>query len=40
MIEDIFLVMHRRGRDRANVARVADALVDLFKRKKKTLIGC
>lgn len=39
LIEDVFLVMHRRSRARPNVARVADALADLFKRYRKVLVG-
>ncbi len=39
LIEDIFLVMHRRSRNRASVTRVANALAVLFKRNQKVLIG-
>ncbi len=39
LIEDVFLVMHRRSRDRSNVVRVADALADLFRRNRKALVG-
>jgi DNA-binding transcriptional LysR family regulator len=39
LIEDVFLVMHRRSRSRPNVARVADALAALFKRNQKALVG-
>lgn len=39
MIEDIFLVTHRRGRNRASVAQVSTALVDLFRRERKALAG-
>jgi len=39
LIEDVFLVMHRRSRNRPNVARVANALAALFKRSQKALAG-
>jgi DNA-binding transcriptional LysR family regulator len=39
LIEDVFLVMHRRSRSRASVTRVANALATLFKRNQKALIG-
>ncbi|MCG7392353.1 LysR family transcriptional regulator [Microvirga sp. ACRRW] len=39
LIEDIFLVMHRRSRNRPNVTRVANALAALLKRSHKTLVG-
>ena len=39
LIEDVFLVMHRRSRNRPNVARVANALATLFKRNQKALVG-
>ncbi len=39
LIEDVFLVMHRRGRGRESVQRVADALADLFRRHRKALVG-
>jgi len=39
LIEDVFLVMHRRSRNRANVARVANALARLFKRNQRALVG-
>jgi DNA-binding transcriptional LysR family regulator len=39
LIEDVFLVMHRRSRNRANVTRVANALAALFKRHQKALVG-
>ncbi|WP_243372485.1 LysR family transcriptional regulator [Microvirga solisilvae] len=39
LIEDVFLVMHRRSRNRPNVTRVANALAALFKRSQKALIG-
>lgn len=39
LIEDVFLVMHRRSRNRPNVTRVANALAALFKRNQKALIG-
>lgn len=39
LIEDVFLVMHRRSRSRASVTRVANALADLFKRNQKALVG-
>lgn len=39
LIEDVFLVMHRRSRNRPNVARVANALAALFKRNQKALVG-
>lgn len=39
LIEDVFLVMHRRSRNRPNVTRVANALVTLFKRSQTALIG-
>ena len=39
LIEDVFLVMHRRSRNRPNVARVANALAALFKRHQRALTG-
>jgi DNA-binding transcriptional LysR family regulator len=39
LIEDVFLVMHRRSRNRPNVTRVANALATLFKRNQKALVG-
>jgi DNA-binding transcriptional LysR family regulator len=39
LIEDVFLVMHERSRNRPNVKRVADMLAELFKRKSKALVG-
>jgi DNA-binding transcriptional LysR family regulator len=39
LIEDVFLVMHRRSRSRTNVTRVANALAALFKRNRKALVG-
>jgi hypothetical protein len=39
LIEDVFLVMHRRSRSRASVTRVANALAALFKRNQKVLVG-
>lgn len=39
MIEDVFLVMHRRSRDRRPVTAVAGVLADLFKREKRVLLG-
>ncbi|WP_262270049.1 LysR family transcriptional regulator [Microvirga yunnanensis] len=39
LVEDVFLVMHRRSRSRPNVARVANALAGLFKRNQKALVG-
>jgi len=39
LIEDVFLVMHRRSRTRPNVTRVANALAALFKRNQKALVG-
>jgi DNA-binding transcriptional LysR family regulator len=39
LIEDVFLVMHRRSRNRPNVTRVANALAALFKRSQKALVG-
>ena len=39
LIEDVFLVMHRRSRNRPNVTRVANALASLFKRNQKALVG-
>jgi DNA-binding transcriptional LysR family regulator len=39
LIEDVFLVMHRRSRNRPSVARVANALAALFKRNQKALVG-
>jgi DNA-binding transcriptional LysR family regulator len=39
LIEDVFLVMHRRSRNRPNVTRVANALAALFKRSQRALIG-
>jgi DNA-binding transcriptional LysR family regulator len=39
MIEDIALVMHRRGRNRESVAQVANALAALFRRNQKALEG-
>jgi hypothetical protein len=35
----VFLVMHRRSRDRESVQRVANALADLFRRHRKALVG-
>src|SRR5690606_23885291 len=39
LMDDIFLMMHRRSRSRPNVTRVADALTDLFRRHRKALAG-
>jgi len=39
LIEDVFLVMHRRSRSRPNVTRVANALAALFKRSQRALVG-
>jgi DNA-binding transcriptional LysR family regulator len=39
LIEDVFLVMHRRSRNRPNVTRVANALAALFKRSQRALVG-
>lgn len=39
MIEDVFLVMHRRCRARPAVANVASALVEMFKRQERALLG-
>ena len=39
LIEDVFLVRHRRSRDRESVQRVAAALADLFRRHRKALVG-
>ena len=39
MIEDVYLVVHRRSRGRAGVARVMDALVALFRREQAALLG-
>jgi DNA-binding transcriptional LysR family regulator len=39
MIEDLFLVIHRRERSRANVVHVADAIADFFKRQGRALTG-
>jgi DNA-binding transcriptional LysR family regulator len=39
LIEDVFLVMHRRSRDRPHVVRVANAVADLFKRHHNALVG-
>jgi len=39
LIEDVFLVTHRRSRERPNVVRVADALAALFKRHQRALVG-
>ena len=39
MVEDIFLVTHRRGRNRESVAQVSAALVDLFRRERDALAG-
>lgn len=39
MLEDIFLVTHRRGRNRASVTQVSAALIELFKRERKALVG-
>jgi len=39
MVEDIFLVTHRRGRNRESVAQVSAALVDLFRRERHALAG-
>ena len=39
LIEDVFLVMHRRSRNRPNVTRVANALATLFKQNQKALVG-
>jgi DNA-binding transcriptional LysR family regulator len=39
LIEDVFLVMHRRSRNRPNVTRVANVLAALFKRCQKALVG-
>lgn len=38
-VEDVFLVMHRRTRERAAVVRVANALAALFKRHRSALRG-
>lgn len=37
--EDVFLLMHRRSRERSEVAGVAQALVDLFRRHRNALAG-
>lgn len=39
LIEDVFLVMHRRSRNRPSVTRVANALAALFKHNQKALVG-
>jgi DNA-binding transcriptional LysR family regulator len=39
MIEDIFLVMHRRSRNRPHVTKVASALAELFRRQERNLTG-
>ncbi|MET0526773.1 MAG: LysR family transcriptional regulator, partial [Microvirga sp.] len=39
LIEDVYLVIHRRSRSRASVTRVANALATLFKRNQKMLVG-
>ena len=39
LIEDVYLVMHRRSRNRESVQRVANALADLFRRHRKALVG-
>jgi DNA-binding transcriptional LysR family regulator len=39
MVEDVYLVMHRRSRTRAVVMKVANSLVELFKRNQKVLVG-
>lgn len=39
LIEDVFLVMHRRSRNRPSVTRVANALAALFKRSQRALVG-
>jgi DNA-binding transcriptional LysR family regulator len=39
LIEDVFLVIHRRSRNRESVKRVANALATLFKRHQKALVG-
>ncbi len=39
LIEDVYLVMHRRSRNRPNVVRVANALAAMFKRHQKALAG-
>jgi DNA-binding transcriptional LysR family regulator len=39
MTEDVFLVLHRRNRNRAPVATVAAALADLFRKERDALAG-
>lgn len=39
LIENVYLVMHRRSRSRASVTRVANALAALFKRNQRALAG-
>jgi len=39
LVDDIFLMIHRRSRSRPNVTRVANALATLFKRNQKALVG-
>jgi len=39
LIEDVYLVTHRRSRNRESVQRVASALADLFRRHRKALVG-
>jgi DNA-binding transcriptional LysR family regulator len=39
MVEDVHLVVHRRNRERAGVARAVDALAALFKREARALEG-
>jgi DNA-binding transcriptional LysR family regulator len=39
MVEDVYLVVHRRNRERAAVAKAVDALVALFNRERTALLG-
>jgi DNA-binding transcriptional LysR family regulator len=39
MVEDVYLVMHRRSRTRPPVTRVASALTELFRRQQPALLG-
>jgi DNA-binding transcriptional LysR family regulator len=39
MIEDVYLLMHRRSRTRDAVAKVAETLAALFKRQQRALLG-
>jgi DNA-binding transcriptional LysR family regulator len=39
LMEDVFLIMHARSRQRREVTRVTEALVALFRREAKTLSG-